>query len=118
MRILADENFPKPLVDLLREQNHDVVWARTDCIGWKDTDILERAESESRIVLTLDKDFCQISLQRRAPLKSSGVVLFRAHPSTPDRLRPLLLAFLRADQVWTGHLTTVTATGLQLLAYR
>ena len=68
MRLLADENFPKPIVDALRADGHDVLWARTDCAGWKDVVILDLAESESRIVLTLDKDFWQIAVQRRIPL--------------------------------------------------
>jgi hypothetical protein len=36
MRLLADENFPKPIVDSLRAGGHDVLWARVDCAGWKD----------------------------------------------------------------------------------
>jgi predicted nuclease of predicted toxin-antitoxin system len=65
MRLLADENFPKPIVDVLRAGGHDVLWARTDCRGWRDSALLEFAESEARIMLTLDKDFWQIAVQRR-----------------------------------------------------
>jgi predicted nuclease of predicted toxin-antitoxin system len=65
MRLLADENFPKPIVEELCAAGHDVLWARTDCAGWKDVALLDAAESEKRIVLTLDKDFWQIAIQRR-----------------------------------------------------
>jgi predicted nuclease of predicted toxin-antitoxin system len=82
MRLLADENFPRPLVELLRAQ-HDVLWARIDCAGWKDVALLNLAESEARILLTLDRDLWQIAVQRPFPLKQSGVVLFRVHPATP-----------------------------------
>jgi len=44
MRILADENFPKPIVEALRAEGHDVLWARTHCAGWKDSALLEKAE--------------------------------------------------------------------------
>jgi len=57
MRLLADENFPKPIVDALRAEGHDVLWARTDLAGASDFALLDRAESEARIILTLDKDF-------------------------------------------------------------
>jgi predicted nuclease of predicted toxin-antitoxin system len=77
MRLLADENFPRPIVEALRGGGHDVLWARTDCAGWKDVVLLDLAESEARIVLTLDKDFWQIAVQRRIPLQQSGVALFR-----------------------------------------
>jgi len=65
MRLLADENFPKSMVEWLRAAGNDVLWARTDRPGWKDSALLELAETERRIVLTLDKDFWQIALERR-----------------------------------------------------
>jgi hypothetical protein len=49
MRVLADENFPKPAVEMLREDGHDVCLARTHCTGWKDAKLLELAEAESGI---------------------------------------------------------------------
>src|SRR5581483_12129316 len=90
MRLLADENFPKPIVETLRAGGHDVRWARTDLAGTTDVALLDRAESEARIVLTLDKDFWQIAVQRRSPLEKSGVILFRVHPATPENLAPLV----------------------------
>jgi predicted nuclease of predicted toxin-antitoxin system len=83
MRLLADENFPKPVVEALRSEGHDVLWARTDLAGSKDIVLLDMAETEARIVLTLDKDFWQFAVQRRIPLEQSGVVLFRVHPRLP-----------------------------------
>ena len=62
MRLLADENFPRPVVEWLRA---NVLWARTDCTAWKDAALLELAESEARTVLTLDKDFWRTPTGRR-----------------------------------------------------
>ncbi len=118
MRLLADENFPKPIVEALRAGRHDVLWARTDCAGWKDAVLLALAESEARIMLTLDKDFWQIALQRRVPLERSGVVLFRVNPATPGNLQPLVRTFVEADKPWTGHISIVTADGIQMLPSR
>lgn len=118
MRILADENFPQPIVELLRAAGHDVLWARTDCAGWKDSVLLDLAESAARILLTLDKDFWQIAIQRRVPLERCGVVLFRAHPATPHHLGPLARAFAEANRDWAGHISTVAADGIQMLAAR
>jgi predicted nuclease of predicted toxin-antitoxin system len=98
MRLLADENFPKPIVEALRADRHDVLWARADCAGWKNVVLLDLAVSEARIVLTLDKDFWQIAVQRRTPMEQSGVVLFRVHPATPENLVPLVRAFVDADR--------------------
>ena len=52
MRLLANENYPRPIVELLRRDGHDVLWARTDCAGRKDAALLDLAESEARIMLT------------------------------------------------------------------
>jgi predicted nuclease of predicted toxin-antitoxin system len=76
MRLLADENFPLPTVEVLRKQGHDVLWARTDCPGIKDRALLDRAEADGRLILTLDKDFWQLTLQRPRGLKRCGVICF------------------------------------------
>ncbi len=119
MRLLADENFPKPVVEELRAAgHHDVLWACTDCAGWKDVALLDLAETEKRILLTLDKDFWQIAVQRRSPLDQSGVVLFRVHPATPENIAPLVRAFVEANFTWAGHISIIAATGIQMVAAR
>ena len=115
MRILADENFPWPIVGSLRKQDHDVVWARTECPGLKDRALLERAEADGRIVLTLDKDFWQIALQRPVPLKRCGVILFRVYPATPENLENLVGSILRAGQSWIAHVSVVTKDGIEMI---
>jgi len=114
MRILADENFPRPIFDILREQGHDVVWARTDCPGLKDRALLERAEADGRLVFTLDKDFWQLALQRPNPLKHGGVVLFRAFPATPENLAPLVDSVIRGEHSYAGYATVVTPDGVEM----
>ena len=118
MLLLADENFPKPIIEVLRAEGHDVLWARTDHAGARDLVLLDLAEAEARIVLTLDKDFWQIAVQRRSPLEQSGVVLFRVRPATPERLAPLVRAFIAADTTWAGHISIITADGIQMVAAR
>jgi predicted nuclease of predicted toxin-antitoxin system len=116
MRLLADENFPKPIVEALRAEGHDVLWGRTDLAGAKDIVLLDLAEYEGRIVLTLDKDFWQIAVQRRSPLEHSGVVLFRVHPATPRKLDPLVRAFIEANAAWAGHISIITIDEIQMVA--
>lgn len=118
MILLADENFPKPIVELLRTDGHDVLWARTDLAGISDIKLLDRAESEARIVLTRDKDFWQIAVQRRSPLEQSGVVLFRLHPATPGSLAPLVRMFAEANTPWAGHISIITVEGIQMVSVR
>ena len=118
MHLRADENFPKPVVEALRAEGFDVLWARTDRAGAGDVVLLDLAEAEARIVLTLDKDFWQIAVQRRSPLEQSGVVLFRVHPATPERPAPLVRAFITANIAWSGHISIITIHGIQMVAAR
>jgi predicted nuclease of predicted toxin-antitoxin system len=115
MLILADENFPLPTVEAMRAAGHNVLWARTDCPGSTDLALLERAEDEARLVLTLDKDFWQIALQRRAPLERSGVILFRVHPAVPDSITPVVQRVLSVERDWQGHVSVVTLEGIQMV---
>jgi predicted nuclease of predicted toxin-antitoxin system len=115
MRLLADENFPLPTVESLRKQGHDVLWIRTDCPGLADRVLIERAEADDRLVLTLDKDFWQLALQRRNALRHSGVVLFRVHPAVHENLEPLVVAMLRAEREWIGHVSIVTRDGIEMI---
>jgi predicted nuclease of predicted toxin-antitoxin system len=98
MKLLADENFPRPTVVALRGQAHDVLWARSDCPGLKDRALLELAEAEGRVVFTLDKDFWLLALQRPIALKRCGVVLFRIHPAISESLNPIVASVLRANR--------------------
>ena len=118
MRLLADENFPKALVDWLREQGHDTHWARTDYPSWADTRLLDVAEEQGRIVLTLDKDFWQIALQRRKPLTNGGVIHFRAHPATVGKLMPLVAALVGTSVDWVGCVGRISEDGIQIYRAR
>jgi predicted nuclease of predicted toxin-antitoxin system len=116
MLLLADENFPKGIVDALRAEGNDVVWVHADCPGWKDAALLDSPESEARIILTLDKDFWHIAVQRRVPLKRSGVVLFRVHPATSENIEPLIRAFVKANRAWAGQISVVSPDGVEMLS--
>jgi predicted nuclease of predicted toxin-antitoxin system len=107
MRLLADVNFPRQLVDELRGEGHDVTYALTECRSLSDPALLNLAERESRILLTLDADFRQIVKQRRTPLRSSGVVLLRAYSATIPELRPLVLFFRNSGRDWKGRISVI-----------
>jgi predicted nuclease of predicted toxin-antitoxin system len=114
MRLLADENLPKATVQALRHDGHDVPWARTDHPSERDSVLLDIAETECRILLTLDKDFWQLALQRRQPLVKAGAVLLRVHPAVPDAVTALVRRALDSDREWNGHVSIVTVQGIEM----
>jgi predicted nuclease of predicted toxin-antitoxin system len=75
MRFLADENLPAALVNWLRKQGHDVLWASEQAPGETDANWLSAAETQGRIVLTADKDFGELVF--RDHRNSHGVILIR-----------------------------------------
>lgn len=82
----------------------------------KDKEILHLAAQEKRVVLTLDKDFQHISLG--PPLAGNyGVILFRVHPSVPEKMVPIVLKTLRLELNWFGHLSIVSETAVQTLSF-
>jgi predicted nuclease of predicted toxin-antitoxin system len=105
MKLLADENLPQPIVEGLRGHGHDILWARTDCPGLADRALLERAEADGRLVLTLDRDFWQLALQRPLAPDRSGVILLRVHPAIPENIEPLIDSALQRERSWEGHVS-------------
>ena len=75
MRFLADECCDTATVDTLREDGHDVLYAIESLRGATDDAILERAFTESRVLLTEDKDFGELVYRLRYP--AYGVILLR-----------------------------------------
>jgi len=59
--ILIDENVPKSVYSELRRRGYDVKHVIFIERGMKDRDIVELANRENRIVITLDDDFVQLS---------------------------------------------------------
>ena len=106
MHFLANENFPLDAVEALRNDGHDVVWIRTDAPGSKDPDILQRAVSENRVLLTFDKDFGDLASQFGLPA-TCGIVLFRLQASSSAALATMVAAAIRSRSDWAGKFSVV-----------
>ena len=76
MQFLANENFPLVSVRNLRDFGLDIASIMEDSSGIKDTEVLARAVSENRIILTFDRDYGELIFRRFLP-KPIGVIYFR-----------------------------------------
>lgn len=63
MKFLADENFPRPAVEALRNAGFDVAWISEGQSGAADEQVLARAAAEGRTLLTFDKDFGELAFR-------------------------------------------------------
>ncbi len=107
MRILADENMPDTTVALLRQDGHDVHFVKETMPRTADLDVLTVATREGRLLVTQDKDFGDIVVNRNQPAPY-GVVLFRFHDDVPDSDRFRLMAsIVIARSGWGAGIWTV-----------
>ena len=83
MRFLANENLPGPVVTALRERGHDVIWIKESMPGAEDTEVLDLAQAEQRVVVTSDTDFGELAFRSRLPAQC-GVVLIRLDWTEPS----------------------------------
>jgi len=83
MRLLANENLPAQTIAALQQAGHDVVWMRTEAPGSRDEDVLARAQSEERILITFDKDFGELAFRAHLP-SATGIVLLRISAPSPE----------------------------------
>ena len=72
MNLLADACVSIQVVEALRAHPHDVSWAGEWGPKASDDEVLARARSEGRTLLTLDKDFGQLAILQGA--SHSGIV--------------------------------------------
>jgi predicted nuclease of predicted toxin-antitoxin system len=79
MRLLANENFPRVAVEVLRSLGHDVLWVAESCPSVRDESVLALAVRDSCVLLTQDKDFGELAFRSGLPAKC-GIVLFRLVP--------------------------------------
>lgn len=94
-KLYLDQMFRIEVAQALREQGYDVL--RASEIGHARADdyqILQKAITEDRILITLDEHFGDWVI---LPLsRHSGVIRIKVHPTTSEKVLSLLLPFLQA----------------------
>jgi predicted nuclease of predicted toxin-antitoxin system len=107
LRLLANENFPGPLIRELRRRGHDVASVKELMRGATDREVLEQARQDDRLLVTFDKDFGELAFRSRLPA-GSGVILFRLSGPSPEIDNARALAALESGIDWIGSFAVVT----------
>lgn len=85
MKLLADENIGKSIVDALRKQ-HDVLYlAEHTPRGLPDGAVIRLSQEQNRAILTNDKDFVRLVALMHFPY---GVFLLRFNEKQPSFIAP------------------------------
>jgi predicted nuclease of predicted toxin-antitoxin system len=117
LKIAANENISRTTIYFLRKRGHDVLSIKEDMRGAEDEMILARAQAESRIVLTNDKDFGELAFRRRLPA-ACGVILLRLTGTNPESTNQRILEALDARADWAGHFALITNRQIKLRPIR
>jgi predicted nuclease of predicted toxin-antitoxin system len=107
MQLIADENFPLVSVRLLRQSGYDITSVTEDSPGIEDPEVLARAVSEQRIILTFDRDYGELIYRFRLPAPK-GVIYLRFRPHSPEEPASLLLNLLQTEELqFEGRFTII-----------
>lgn len=108
MKFITDENLgirvPKYLVGL----GFDIVSVKEIAQGAPDTDILELANTQGRILITLDKDFGDLVFKEK--LIHTGVILLRLKDESVENKKKVLLRELSSKKKFENKFTVVSDT--------
>jgi len=83
VKFLTDENVDKPIVEHLRKDGHDVLYVIEMEPSISDEGLIHRANQESALLLTADKDFGELVFRQGRLVH--GVVLIRLAGLSPQR---------------------------------
>ena len=115
MQLLADENIPRSIVEWLRAQGHEVLYAAENRVQIPDVDLLSEAEAQGLVILTEDLDFGELVFRDR--LNSHGVILMRMEDSAASiRLSRLQKAWATIEKNLPGKFVVVTKSKLRVRA--
>lgn len=83
MKFVADENFPRPALEALRNAGWEVFSVAEERPRISDEEVAALCSASQRVLLTFDKDFGELVFHRGLSA-GSGVVLFRLIPESPE----------------------------------
>lgn len=92
MNFVADENIDRQIVEALRDAGHDVIYIADTEPSIPDNVVFDRANENSAVLITGDKDFGEIVFREKR-LLSNGVILLRLSGlSAPSKIDTILAA--------------------------
>jgi predicted nuclease of predicted toxin-antitoxin system len=107
VKLLADENIDRPVVERLRQEGHSVLYVLEMTPGISDEQVIQRANQESALLLTADKDFGELVF--RQGRMTPGVVLIRLAGLSPQQKAELVVKAIQDyGAEMAQHFTVIT----------
>jgi predicted nuclease of predicted toxin-antitoxin system len=113
MKILADENISRILVERLRQEGHLVEYIMEIARGSNDSTVLELANRQGALLVTDDKDFGELVFHQH--LRASGILLVRLATLSPSQEVEVVVKVIREYSDKLLHaFTVVTPQGIRI----
>lgn len=103
---LANENFPKPGIQYLRERGYTVTSIQELYIGISDSEVVRIASAQNLVILTFDNDYGEL-IFRYAVENPPSVIYFRSKGSDPYSVGPVLDNLIVLSQIQIADAFTV-----------
>src|SRR5260221_10269238 len=115
MRLLADENVSRLVIERLRTCGFEVISVSDTKKGAPDTDVLSAANAEGCILITEDRDFGELVIRQRLSVR--GVILLEldrlSNAAEADAVAEIVS--IHADKL-SGNLVVIEPGRVRLLA--
>lgn len=113
MKFIADENIDRPIVELLRKFGYTVFYIQEMEPGITDEQVIQRANNESALLLTSDRDFGEMVFRHGRNVH--GVILTRlAGLSFEGKAEILIKAIKEHDDNLYGNFTVITPKAIRI----
>ena len=103
---LANENFPRPSIHILRENGYLVKSIQEDSPGISDNEVITIAQNNNLIILTFDKDYGEL-IFRHSRSTPPSIIFFREKGDNPLFAGQLLLSLLSNSSITLEKAFTV-----------
>jgi len=117
MVFLANENFPKPSVTILRKAGFEIKSVAEETPGISDSEVIERAKRQHLVILTFDRDYGQL-IFRDQSINPPAVVYFRYKGMNPEFAGTVLLDMLTKEKnSLEGNFTVIEKASIRQRKY-
>lgn len=106
MKFLADINIPQSVITTLITEGHDVLDLKRKKLDLKDTEVIQLAKQENRIILTRDKDFLVLT---QFPKYQIPTIVIRLKIQLPNHITEHLIQVIKNqdENILTKSLTII-----------
>ncbi|GMT48079.1 MAG: hypothetical protein IEMM0007_1645 [bacterium] len=113
--MFADENLFEPIIDYLKGLGHDVLSIRDSGLsGIPDDEVYQLACKDTRVIITMDKDFSRMF--RFPPERCGGIVVVKIYKRTVKETLVIFRKYYKhiKEEDLRGNLVVITPEGVRI----